>query len=95
MIPEFLLLLIYGMTSELKRLTNGATIGTIGLGDVKELRVCVPGIAEQSVIIDWVFEQKEKIDHLRSAVELSIAKLQECRSALITSAVVGQVEGLR
>ncbi|MEX0827597.1 MAG: restriction endonuclease subunit S, partial [Haliea sp.] len=38
-VPEFLLFLIYGMTEELRRLTNGATIGTIGLGDVKELRV--------------------------------------------------------
>ena len=45
--PEYLLLLIYGMKGELQRLTNGATIGTIGLSDVKELSICVPGLDEQ------------------------------------------------
>ncbi|MBU6395756.1 MAG: restriction endonuclease subunit S [Sphingomonadales bacterium] len=92
---EFLLLLIYGMTGELKRLTNGATIGTIGLGDVKELRVCVPDIQEQSQIVKWVFDLKSRIDDTAGIVRSSVDSLTEYRSALITSAVTGQIDGLR
>jgi type I restriction enzyme S subunit len=94
-VPEYLLLLIYGMKGELLRLTNGATIGTIGLGDVKELRVCVPPMGEQLEIVKWVFDLKEGIDRASSSVEASQDRLVEYRSALVTSAVTGQIEALR
>lgn len=94
-IPEFLLFLIYGMTSELLRLTNGATIGTIGLGDVKELCVCVPGVEEQKLIVEAVFQHKQQITSSLEAVTASIDRLQEYRSALITASVTGQIEALR
>jgi type I restriction enzyme, S subunit len=93
--PEYLLLLIYGMTGELRRLTNGATIGTIGLGDVKELRVCVPPMEEQLQIVQRVFDLKERIDRASGIVEASQDRLTEYRSDLITAAVTGQIEGLR
>jgi type I restriction enzyme S subunit len=95
LVPEYLLLLIYGMKGELLRLTNGATIGTIGLGDVKELRVCVPPMGEQLEIVKWVFDLKEGIDRASSSVEASQDRLVEYRSALVTSAVTGQIEALR
>jgi type I restriction enzyme S subunit len=93
--PEYLLLLIYGMTGELLRLTNGATIGTIGLGDVKELRVCVPPIQEQQEIVKKVFDSKLQLDQVLKAAQVSIDKLLEYRSALITFAVTGQLVTLR
>ncbi|MHC9419877.1 restriction endonuclease subunit S [Sphingomonas citri] len=93
--PEYLLFLIYGMTGELRRLSNGATIGTIGLGDVKELRVCVPSIKEQTQIVRWVFNLKGRIDQAAETVRASLTQLNEYRSALITSAVTGQIEGLQ
>jgi len=40
-IPEFLLLDIYSMKEELLKLTNGSTIGTVGLADVKSIQVAV------------------------------------------------------
>lgn len=93
--PEYLLLLIYGMTEELLRLTNGATIGTIGLGDVKDLRVCVPPIREQQQIVKKVFDSKLQIDHVSKVSRVSIDKLIEYRSAVITYAVTGHLESLR
>lgn len=93
--PEYLLFLIYGMTGELRRITNGATIGTIGLGDVKELSVCVPSVDEQSQITQWVFDLKARIDQTADNVRSSMARLNEYRAALITSAVTGQIEDLQ
>jgi type I restriction enzyme S subunit len=93
--PEYLLLLIYGMTGELLRLTNGATIGTIGLGDVKELRVCVAPIEEQLEIVKRVFNMKERIDRASRIVEASQDRLIEYRSSLISAAVTGQNEKLQ
>lgn len=89
------MLLIYGMTGELRRLTNGATIGTIGLGDVKELSVCVPSVEEQSQIVKRVFDLKARVNHGAAIVRSSIDTLNKYRSALITAAVTGQIEGLR
>lgn len=93
--PEYLLFLIYGMTGELRRITNGATIGTIGLGDVKELSVCVPSVDEQSQITKWVLDAKARISETADRVRSSIDQLTEYRAALITAAVTGQIESLQ
>ena len=94
-LPEYLLFLICGMTEELRRLTNGATIGTIGLGDVRELTICLPSVEEQALIVAWVFETKAKISEIMRTVSSSVERLIEYRSALITAAVTGQIEGVR
>jgi len=91
-VPEFLLLSIYGMRGELLRLTNGSTIGTIGLADVKSLRVAVPPIAEQNYITASTFHFTAELGKVVEAVERSIASLREYRSAAITAAVTGQIE---
>ena len=94
-IPEYLLFTIYGMTGELMRLTNGSTIGTIGLGDVKSIRMALPPIVEQSAIVKEVIDAKARIDELASKVKRSIERLSEYRGAMITSAVTGQIGGLQ
>lgn len=93
--PEYLLFLIYGMRGELLRLTNGATIGTIGLGDVKSIRVCVPETTEQRDIVRFVFDQKVKIKEAEDNVATSIKLLFEYRAALVTSAVTGKITELQ
>ncbi|MGV8942247.1 MAG: restriction endonuclease subunit S [Lysobacter sp.] len=92
--PEYLLFAIYGMTQELMRLTNGSTIGTIGLADVKSICVPVPSIAEQHAIVQHVMDGKHHIGRTIAAVEKSIDALREHRSALITAAVTGQLAEL-
>lgn len=93
-IPEFLLLAIYGMKGELLRLTNGSTIGTIGLGDVKSIHVAVPPTLEQQVIVDEMFSQKKAIANVAEKIDASVEKLTEYRSALITAAVTGRIPEL-
>jgi type I restriction enzyme S subunit len=94
-ISEFLLFAIYGMTGELFRLTNGSTIGTIGLADVKSICVAVPPIAEQKMIVADLFSRKGDLAGVAEKVERSIRSLAEYRSALVTSAVTGKIAGLQ
>lgn len=61
----------------------------------KQLLLLRPTIAEQSEIADFVDDQRAKLEAIISKVVLSIAALQEYRSALITSAVTGQILGLQ
>ena len=94
-VEEFLLLAIYGMRGELLRLTNGSTIGTIGLSDVKSIRIALPPPSEQSDIISSVFRQKSELEDIFQTVEKSIEQLSEYRSALIATAVTGQMLELK
>lgn len=89
-IPEYLLFAIYGMTQELMRLTNGSTIGTIGLADVKSICVPVPPLLEQHEIVRHVFNGKDRLAQAGGIVNKSIEALREHRSALVTAAVTGQ-----
>lgn len=91
-IPEFLLFAIYGMKGELLRLTNGSTIGTIGLGDVKSIRIALPPISEQEAVISAIVNGKTRIDRVSDTINLSLQQLLEYRSALITSAITGQLK---
>lgn len=90
-VPEFLLFVIYGMTGELLRITNGSTIGTIGLADVRSIRMPLPPLKEQHRIISEIFESKGKIDKSRQKITISINRLNEYRSALISAAVTGKI----
>ena len=91
-IPEYLLFTIYGMTGELLRLTNGSTIGTIGLGDVKAIRMSLPPVAEQSAIVTEITDAKARIEVVAHKIKKSIERLNEYRGAIITAAVTGQLE---
>ena len=94
-VEEFLLLAIYGMKGELLRLTNGSTIGTIGLSDVKTIQISLPPLREQNEIVRRVFGRKSELADISQTVEKSIELLAEYRSALITAAVTGQISELR
>jgi type I restriction enzyme, S subunit len=93
-LPELLLLAIYGMTGELLRLTNGSTIGTIGLADVKSIRVAVPPLDEQNTIIQRVFAEKKHLAEVCEKVTESLNRLAEYRAAVITAAVTGHIPEL-
>lgn len=94
-IPEFLLFTIYGMREELLRLTNGSTIGTIGLGDVKAIRMALPPIEEQKSIIAAIVDAKGKLDAAALSIRRSSERLSEYRAALVASAVTGNIAGLK
>ena len=94
-VEEFLLLAIYGMKGELLRLTNGSTIGTIGLKDVKAVQIALPLLSEQNEIVSGVFQTKSDLDESSQAIEESIDRLSEYRATLITAAVTGQISELK
>jgi type I restriction enzyme S subunit len=63
-----------------------------GLGELKQLRVALPGIREQEQIATWIEDRTSKIDALILKSEKSTTLLTERRSALITAAVTGQID---
>jgi len=92
--PEFLLFVIYGMRGELMRITNGTTIGTIGMADVKAIRIALPPLDEQTAIVAHVIDKKAQVENAILRVETSIEKLTEYRAALVTAAVTGKIKAL-
>ena len=91
-VPEYLLLAFYAMEKELDRYTFGATIKTIGMGDVRKLTVALPPVAEQVGIWQTSFESLRALDSAAAKAGVAIELLQERRAALITAAVTGQID---
>ena len=92
---EYLLFLFRAMTQKFAEITNGSTHKTIYQPIAAGLEICVPPLAEQNVISSEIQKSMKLVDYARSKVMASITRLTEYRSALITAAVTGQIEGLR
>jgi type I restriction enzyme, S subunit len=88
---RFLLNTIYAMNGELESLTMGSTIKTIGMSDVKELRMPVPPLDDQVNIANQIDEQQGKLKDVISKVKKQLDKLQEYRRSLITAAVTDKL----
>lgn len=73
-----------------------STIQNISAERYSSLRVALPpDFNEQERIVDFIEDNCKYIDEQADAVERSVFKLEEYRSALITAAVTGQIEELR
>lgn len=72
-------------------LTNGSTIKTIGMGNIKSFRIPLPPRDEQDAIVAAAEAQTSRIDQLIKESQLLINLSLERRSALITDAVNGQI----
>jgi type I restriction enzyme S subunit len=59
---------------------------------VREIEIALPPLHEQDEIIDACRHVAETVGNLATGVDLSIDRLREFRSALITSAVTGQID---
>jgi len=88
---RYLLRVVNAMTEELDRLTFGATIKTIGMGDVKELVTPCPPLSEQGAIVASLGARMGALDDAAELLRSQIDKLREYRQALITAAVTGQI----
>lgn len=60
--------------------------------DIRELRLKMPALDEQRRIVAYLDEQTAKIDLLIAEAERFIELSKECRAALITAAVTGQMD---
>jgi type I restriction enzyme S subunit len=83
------------MTQKFAEITNGSTHKTIYQPIAAGLEICVPPLAEQDAISAKLKTSMSAIDLVRSKVADSVDRLSEYRSALITAAVTGQIEGLQ
>ena len=88
----FLLRVFNAMKDHLDSYTFGATIKTIGMGDVKTLVTPLPPLAEQEAIVRSIDLELSKLDAAASDTSIAIALLKERRSALIAAAVTGQID---
>ena len=91
-IPEYLLLALKSMEQEFERLSMGATIGTLGVPEVRALAIPVPPLPEQEAIIAQVKGRTSEIGALATRVQSAIALLREYRAALIHAAVTGKID---
>ncbi len=74
---------------------QGGTKQGLGFEQVDNVIVALPPLDEQRSIVPHINAARTRCDHLERAVSQSINRLTEYRSALITAAVTGQIEGLQ
>jgi len=91
--PEYLLQVIRGpMQQHFGTLTAGATIATIGMPELRELVIPVPPLDEQRQIVKRIRHLQRSYDEITNRVTVQVGLLQERRQALITAAVIGELE---
>lgn len=74
---------------------QGGTKQGLGFDQVDNVMIALPPLDEQREIARQVESSRNDIDVAEGLVSQSVTALTEYRSALITSAVTGQIEGLR
>jgi type I restriction enzyme, S subunit len=91
----FLAYFLHGFRNEVRVMSNGNTLGILNQSGTKSLLIPVPPLSEQKNISTELknYDQREINTILR--IENSIELLNQYRSAVITSAVTGQIGGLR
>lgn len=81
----------YGLHSLLS-IQTGALHPHLNCGNVKDIYVPVPPLAEQSKIIASLIERLDAFDSLIAEAESAIGLLKERRSAMISAAVTGKID---
>lgn len=81
-----------GFSSLLELHAVGTTMLNLNPSILGRMRVPVPPVHEQKIIVDYLDRETTRIDQLVAKVETAIARLTEYRQALITSAVTGKID---
>ena len=91
--PRYLLLCLRAMRADLLgRLAMGSTHKTIYIPDIQSIRIPLPPLEEQDCLVEWAWSRLTAIDRAVDAISRQIGLLLERRQALITAAVVGEVD---
>lgn len=94
--PRYLWLLFSTvMQSHFDTLTEGSTIRTIGMPELRSFKVPLPALVEQDAIVEAACRLRGTAMRLRSEMERQLAYLREHRQALITAAVTGGLDAVR
>ena len=94
MLPEFFLYWIDGQQKQLLQdwVQVGATVENINTRVMLNSEISVPDLPTQRTIADFLDCETTRIDHIREKTRVSIDRLREYRSSLITAAVTGQID---
>ena len=91
--PFYLLWCLRAMRSDLLgRLAIGSTHKTIYVPDLQALRIPLPSLAEQLQIVASIRVSNATIDATIDALDRQATLMSERRQALITAAVIGQID---
>ncbi len=95
MSAEFSKLLIdeaHYVKHQMMLLGKGSIMHGLNSSIIKSLNFCVPPIDEQNEILQFLSIELGHVDELKKAAERTINRLEEYRSAIITSAVTGKID---
>lgn len=91
--PRYLwLLFTSAMQQFFDSLTDGSTIKTIGMGDLRGLKIPLPSLDEQARIVSRANSVANDVDALIAKAKEHIALAEERRAALIAATVTGQFD---
>ncbi|OQK17957.1 restriction endonuclease subunit S [Methyloprofundus sedimenti] len=71
---------------------NTNTQGNVGVNDLKKVKVALPTLAEQSIIIEYLQSKISKLNSISDRSQAAIGLMQERRTALISAAVTGKID---
>ena len=90
---------LYGMMSDhfqaqLQSLSTGSTAEGLKASKLPILRILVPPVEEQRVMVNFLDRELAKMDQMTTKVQAAIERLQEYRAGLVTAAVTGKIDVL-
>lgn len=92
LLNTYLLRVIYAMGDELRRLTLGATIPTIGMDDIRCLVTPVPPLEEQKAIAAHIDTGCNRIERSLDLARREISAIGEYRTRLVADVVTGKLD---
>jgi type I restriction enzyme, S subunit len=84
--------LLFVARPELEGLGQGSTFKELSRTNLENVEISYPPIDEQGDIVRCLDEECNKIDSLIKKIKISIEKLREYRTALISAAVTGKID---
>jgi len=93
--PTYLTLFLQAFRDEVRMVASGNTLPILNQDKTKSILIARPPRLEQQQISSYAAATDREIELLTSRIRTSIGLLTERRSALITAAVTGQIEGLQ
>ncbi len=94
-LPDFIVMLIDQapyIREQINQLGKGAIMQGLNSSIVKNLQLLIPTISEQNEILEILNIALAKIDNIIANIQISITKLKEYRSTLISAAVTGKID---
>lgn len=92
LLNSYLLHVIYAMKDDLRRVSLGATIPTIGMDDIRELMTPVPPLDEQRAIAAHLHSATRSVERSLVLLHEQIRTIREYSARLIADVVTGKLD---